>query len=247
MHVLIVNDDGINAAGIRALTDYALRRGHEVTVYAPDTQRSAASHCITLNAPLRVTPLDAYVGNARAFAVNGSPADCASLGIFREHKKHPIDFVLSGVNNGHNRGAATLYSGTVGAAMEASLGGIGALAVSLCSHEDRDYDIAAELGVRVMEWAARHPLPRGCIYNLNVPFVDYMPEVKPATVSTEYIFEPSFAENADGTYAFKRGVDLYTPAPDSDTAIIEAGFASLSVLTWNLFHSVPDITDLYKE
>ncbi len=244
MRILIVNDDGIMAPGIRTLTEYALRAGHTVTVYAPDSQRSAASHAISLHGSLHVTPVEPYIGSARAYAVSGTPADCASIGIYLEKKKgNPIDFVLSGINNGANRGAATLYSGTVGAAAEASLAGYPALAVSRCRADDRDYEISAGLGLRVMEWAVKHPLPRGYIYNLNVPPVDYMPDVKPATLSTEYIFDPSFTDNEDGTYSFIRGSDLFANAPDSDTAITESGSAALSAISSNLFDSCPDLSD----
>ena len=247
MNILIVNDDGILAPGILALTEAAAQRGHKITVYAPDEQRSAASHCITLTAPLRCKKMESYPGGATAYAVNGSPADCARLGIFREREHAPIDFVLSGINKGPNRGTATLYSGTVGAAMEASLCGIGALAVSLCSHEDRDYEIAAQLGVRVMEWAVDFPLPLGMIYSLNVPKTDVIPEVRPASLSREYIFDPIYEKHEDGSYTFVTGKDLYPYEPDSDTALTNAGYSSLSVLTWNLLHALPDITGLNKE
>ena len=182
MHVLIANDDGIFAPGIRALAKAAAAAGHRVTVFAPDEQRSAAGHSFSITKPLHAKPVD-YDG-IRAFSVDGTPADCARLGLYLL-KDDPVDFVLAGINKGANRGAAILYSGTVGAAMEASLCGVPGLAVSLCSHLDRDYEEAAALGVRAMEWAVHHPLPRGEIYNLNVPFGVKIRGVRSASISNE--------------------------------------------------------------
>lgn len=248
MHVLIVNDDGIQGPGIRALTLAAVKAGHNVSVYAPDTQRSAASHALTLYTPLKVTPVNNYEGGAAAYAVSGTPADCARIGIFIETQAgRPVDFVLSGINNGPNRGTATLYSGTVAAAMEASLCGIPALAVSLCSHLDRDYEIAAELGIETMNWALRNKLPRGEIYNLNVPLTDKKPEVRAADLSMEFVSDPAYTLQSDGLYHFRDSRNLYTPAASTDTALTEAGYATLSVLSWNLFSAYPAIDPRMEE
>lgn len=248
MHILIVNDDGIHAPGIRALVSAACAAGHRVTVYAPDSQRSAASHAITLEQPLRAVECNVFGPDVRAFAVNGTPADCAKFGIFLEKENTDFDFVLSGINNGPNRGAATLYSGTVGAAMEASLCGYPAMAVSLCAHEDKNFEISAGLAVRVMEWAAGKPrLKTGEIYNLNVPYTDTMPEVRAAAVSSEYIFNPVYTKQADGSYVFVRGKDLLPYEENGDTTLTKSGYASLSILTWNLQGAMPDISDFEQE
>lgn len=245
MRVLIANDDGILAPGIRSLAKAAVKNGHSVTVYAPDSQRSAASHAISLTRKLCVVPVSDYMEGVHAYAVNGTPADCARLGLFLESENgRSVDFVLSGINNGANRGAAALYSGTVAAAMEASMCGIQSLAVSLCSHKDRDYETAAELGIRVMEWAVKHPLPYGDIYNLNVPEGTDITDIRPADLSKEYIFQPVFNKHEDGSYTFANGPDIFKHAPTSDTALTTAGYATVSVLTWNLFSSYPDLSDL---
>ena len=247
MHVLIANDDGIFAPGIRALAKAAAAAGHRVTVFAPDEQRSAAGHSFSITKPLHAKPVD-YDG-IRAFSVDGTPADCARLGLYLL-KDDPVDFVLAGINKGANRGAAILYSGTVGAAMEASLCGVPGLAVSLCSHLDRDYEEAAALGVRAREWAVHHPLPRGEIYNLNVPFGVKIRGVRSASISNEYIFPPDYLPDGAGGYVLAEEQDaLPETDPNSDLNLTNAGYASMQVLTWKLLSDtpMPDLSDLAPE
>lgn len=244
MHVLIANDDGIFAPGIRALSKACAAAGHRVTVFAPDAQRSAAGHGFSIERALHAVPVE-YDG-LRAYSVDGTPADCVRLGLYLM-REDPVDFVLTGINNGANRGAAILYSGTVAAAMEGSLCGVPALAVSLCSHLDRDYEAAAELGVRAMAWAARRPLPRGEIYNLNVPYGAPIRGVRAATVSNEYIFAPIYVPDGAGGYLFRNGPDVLPETDEnSDLLLTNAGYASMSVLTWNLMAGtpVPDLREL---
>lgn len=247
MHVLIANDDGIFAPGIRALSKAVAAAGHRVTVFAPDAQRSAAGHSFSITKPLHARPVE--YGGIRAFSVDGTPADCVRLGLYLL-RDDPVDFVLAGINNGANRGAAILYSGTVAAAMEGSLCGVQGLAVSLCSHLDRDYEEAAALGVRAMEWAADHPLPRGEIYNLNVPYGGKIRGVRPATVSNEYIFPPDYNPDGAGGYVLANEQDaLPETDPNSDLNLTRAGYASMSILTWNLLSAtpVPDLRGLTPE
>lgn len=248
MHILIANDDGIFAPGIRALAGAAVAAGHRVTVFAPDSQRSAASHAFSLNKPIHAAPVE-YEGGIKAWAVDGTPADCVRLGLHLT-RNDPVDCVLSGINNGSNRGAAILYSGTVGAALEASLCGVPAVAVSLCSHLDRDYEDAAELGVRTMEWAMQHPLPRGEVYNLNVPYGVAVKGIKSATVSNEFIPVALYEELPDGGYLVQTP-DITVPETDanSDLNVNNAGYASLSVIGWNMMAStpMPDLAELNAE
>lgn len=248
MHILISNDDGIFANGIRALAKAAVKAGHRVTIYAPDSQRSAASHSATFTRPMHVNKVE-YEGGIDAYAVDGTPADCVRLGLYLT-RKDPVDCVLSGVNNGANRGAAILYSGTVAAAAEAALCNVPGVAVSLCSHKDEGYDEAARLGVKVAEWAMAHPLPRGEIYNLNVPRVDRVKGIKSATVSNEYMTDPRYVLQADGSYMID---DIIDGEPESDVnsdlLVTRSGYASLSIITWNLLADTPmaDIAALNAE
>lgn len=245
MHVLISNDDGIFASGIRALVDEAVRRGHRVSIFAPDSQRSAASHAFTLNRPLHAKKVD-YNG-LTAYAVDGTPADCVRLGLHILGDDKP-DFVLSGVNNGANRGAAILYSGTVAAAMEGSLCGVPAAAVSLCSYEDKEYEVSAKLGIDLLEWAKDRPLPRGEIYNLNVPRRE-VKGVRPASVSYEFICRPEYKLLEDGSYKIvDTPNDIPEADPNSDLLLTRGGYASLSILSWNLqsSSSLDDLSGLAR-
>ena len=163
MHIMVTNDDGVHAPGILALAE-ALRALGEVTVVAPDRERSAAGHSLTLHSPLRVFEL-----RPGFFAVDGTPTDCVNMGI---HSLLPFrpDLVVSGINHGANLGDDITYSGTVAAAMEATLMGIPAIAVSLASFERSDhFPVAAQVAVRVARQVRDHGLPVDTFLNVNVP------------------------------------------------------------------------------
>lgn len=163
MHIMVTNDDGIHAPGILALAA-ALRELGEVTVVAPDRERSAAGHSLTLHSPLRVFEL-----REGFFAVDGTPTDCVNMGI---HSLLPFqpDLVVSGINHGANLGDDVTYSGTVAAAMEATLMGIPAMAVSLATHERSDnFPVAAAVAVRIARQVLANGLPTDTFLNVNVP------------------------------------------------------------------------------
>ena len=242
MHLMLVNDDGIRAPGIRALCAAAVAAGHRVSVCAPDCERSAASHSITLRQGLRAERTD-FPGAEVAYAVSGTPADCARLGLYLIPG---VDTVISGVNNGSNLGGACIYSGTVGAAMEASMSGTPALAASLCAFNTDEYAAAAKLAVRVAEWMMDHPLPRGAIYNLNVPALPWeeIRGVKAALLSSTYLDSPNYVETrteGGAAYSYAHGEDSVAVLdPDSDVPLTQAGYATLTKLTWDLRLNAPD-------
>jgi 5'-nucleotidase len=163
MHIMITNDDGIHAPGILALAS-AIRELGEVTVVAPDRERSAAGHSLTLHSPLRVFEL-----REGFYAVDGTPTDCVNMGI---HSLLPFrpDMVISGINHGPNLGDDITYSGTVAAAMEATLMGIPAIAVSLATFENNGhFSAAAAISVRVARLVSSNGLPADTFLNVNVP------------------------------------------------------------------------------
>lgn len=139
MKILISNDDGIAANGIRVLTK-ELSTEHDVYVIAPDRERSAAGHSLTLHTPLRVEELEAINGAKRTWVTTGTPGDCVKIGInaILSPEEQP-DIVISGINHGPNLGSDILYSGTVSCAMEGAMMGIPSIAVSLASMQT-DYD-----------------------------------------------------------------------------------------------------------
>ncbi len=162
MRILLSNDDGYEAPGIRALAA-GLRTLAEVQVVAPDRDRSGASNSLTLDWPIRAreTP-------DGAIRVDGTPTDCVHLAITGLLAQEP-DMVVSGINAGANMGDDVLYSGTVAAAMEGRFLGLPAIAVSLVGHEAKHYDTAVEIVIRLVDNLKRHPLPRDTILNVNVP------------------------------------------------------------------------------
>lgn len=166
MRILLVNDDGVDAVGIESLWR-ALCPSHEIYVVAPDRQRSAASKSMTLNMPLRAKPVT-IEGVAAAFAVDGTPVDCARLGLGNLVPEQP-ELVISGINIGPNLGSDTLYSGTCAGAQEAALSGVQAIAISIDHRAPVHFESAVQATLRMIDIAARHPLPYGMFYNVNVP------------------------------------------------------------------------------
>jgi 5'-nucleotidase len=165
MHFLISNDDGISADGIEVLSA-RMRRLGEVTVVAPDQNRSGASNSLTLEMPVRVLE----VGDRR-FQVNGTPTDCVHLALTGMLDEDP-DMVVSGINFGANLGDDVIYSGTVAAAMEGRFLGLPAIAVSLVVREcEPHFDTAAEAVALLVQKLRLDPLPADTILNINVPDV----------------------------------------------------------------------------
>jgi len=171
-HILVTNDDGVLAPGLLALAQ-EMRKLGKVSILAPDRNWSGAGHVKTLDRPLRVRQV-LLADGSQAFASDGAPSDCASLaalGYFKE----PVDLVVSGINMGANLGHDVTYSGTVTAAMEAVIGGVPGMAVSLNSPEDiqgaLDYSTAAAVALRVAGRLIQQGLPAGVFLNVNVPYL----------------------------------------------------------------------------
>ena len=160
--ILITNDDGIESPALAAL-ETALSHFGRVTVVAPDRERSAASHCITLHEPVVYHPL-----GSNRFAVQGTPADCVIAALDRILKEPPA-LVISGVNRGLNVGDDIMYSGTVAAASEAVLQGIPAIAVSASGFQTSDYVSAAQVAARIAVRVLEEGLPPDVLLNVNYP------------------------------------------------------------------------------
>jgi len=169
MHIFLVNDDGIESVGIHALCRAALDAGHRVSVCAPSAQQSAASQRITLTEPIYVKEYDMGLPGVQAWAVTGTPTDCVRLGLFNLIRD-PVDVVISGINDGHNAGMAVHYSGTVGAATEASLNHTRAMAVSVHHGADGElYAYIAKLAILTAEKYVGLQTPPATILNMNAP------------------------------------------------------------------------------
>lgn len=166
LNILVSNDDGVYAPGIRALSD-SLRTIAEVMVVAPDRNRSGASNSLTLNSPLYLKHIKPDV-----ISVEGTPTDCVHVAVTGLLKKLP-DMVVSGINAGSNMGDDVWYSGTVAAAMEGRFLGLPAMAISLTGEKHEHYDTAARVVLDMVKHLQAETLPASTILNINVPDIPY--------------------------------------------------------------------------
>lgn len=166
MRILLSNDDGIFAGGLKALRDTLAPLG-EIYIVAPDRERSATGHGITVHYPLR--PREISMDNVKAaWSVDGTPADCVKLGI-EALMPAPPDILVSGINWGANLGTDVLYSGTVSAAIEGLISDIPSVAVSLATRNEPDYYQATEFIRDIIGRIIEYGLPRDCLCNINIP------------------------------------------------------------------------------
>jgi len=166
--ILVSNDDGIEAPGIKVLTRIARSLSDDVWVVAPETEQSGTGHSLTLRRPLRIRRIE-----DRRFAVDGTPTDCVLLAVNEVMKDHRPDLVLSGINRGGNLGEDVTYSGTVAAAMEGTVLGVSSIALSQ-EFEDRDdvpWDTAETLAPGLIRRLCREGWPRNSLININFPAV----------------------------------------------------------------------------
>lgn len=234
MKILISNDDGIAADGLRALVRAFSTAGHEVCVSAPDAQRSAASYSLTLARPLTARRME-VPGASAAYAIDGTPVDCVKLALCSLFSG--VDMVVSGVNRGLNVGTDTLYSGTVGAAMEGALSGLPAIAVSMAYEVGSSYAYAATLAVHMAETIARRPLPPYTVLNVNCPARGRALGVKVAPLKfVRYVDLYTAQEDGQGVrrYTLTGGMDERMELADDDYSWVKRGYATLSVLTSDL-------------
>jgi 5'-nucleotidase len=168
--VLLTNDDGIYAEGIQILGDTLLQDENvEIYIVAPDHERSATGHAITMHRPLRAEEAKFYHNSTlKGWSVNGTPSDCVKLAIEYLLPQKP-DLVISGINPGANLGTDVLYSGTVSAAIEAIILGIPAMAVSLTEQKNPDFRFAANFVLRFLRTINNYDLPHNTLLNINIP------------------------------------------------------------------------------
>lgn len=226
MKILVSNDDGVNAEGIRTLAE-ALGSIGDVMIVAPDRNHSGASHSLTLENPLRVETL-----SERVLAVKGTPTDCVHLAVNELLKPQP-DLVVSGINHGANLGDDVIYSGTVAAATEGRYLGLPAIAISLDGHQH--FASAAAYAVKLVKALQGSPLPADQILNVNVPDLP-LEQIKGIQVTRLGCRHPAEGVIVDQD---PRGKRMYWIAPPStgqdagagtDFAAVEAGFVSITPL-----------------
>jgi 5'-nucleotidase len=165
--ILVCNDDGITAPGIRNLVE-AVRHLGEVVIVAPDSPQSAMGHAVTISKPLRLDKTDIY-GSITAYQCSGTPADCVKLAVDKVLHRKP-DLLVSGINHGSNSSINVLYSGTMSAAMEGAIEGIPAVGFSLCNFAyDADFSYAQKVATHIAGQIIEQGLPQGTLLNVNIP------------------------------------------------------------------------------
>ena len=234
MKILVSNDDGFLAPGINTLVK-VLKEIGEVTVVAPDRNRSGASNSLTLDNPLRaVTAENGFI------SVNGTPTDCVHLAVTGLLKEMP-DIVVSGINEGSNLSDDVLYSGTVAAATEGRFLGLPSIAISLAGPKCQHYDTAAQIAKQLVLKLRKDPLPKDTILNVNIPDLP-LNEVRGFQVTrlgTRHIAEPT-VKAVD-----PRGRKIYwigQPGPEEDAGpgtdfyAVNMGYISITPLHLDLTH-----------
>ena len=236
MRFLLTNDDGVDAPGLHALAQ-ALKPLGQTLIVAPTHEMSAQSHAITVSHPLRLRKRTESI-----YSVDGTPADCVMLSL-QNLLSSPPEWVISGINGGGNVGTDTIYSGTVGAAMEAAMNNVPAIAVSLEGvsrkhnmDEELHYETAAKLcNHLVSQRSFAENLDPGQLYNLNVPDFPFedVRGLRIAGLGRRH-YEEKMSERLDprgGQYFWNGGSgNRYAPIPGSDCVLLYEGYATLSVL-----------------
>jgi len=166
--ILVSNDDGITAPGIRSLVSVAKEFG-EVVVVAPDSPQSGMGHAITINKPLRLDKSDYFGDEVLAYQCSGTPADCVKLALDKVLPRRP-DLLVSGINHGSNSSVNVIYSGTMSAAMEGAIDGLQAVGFSLLDYSmDADFSAARDVARKVIANVLDHKLPADTLLNVNIP------------------------------------------------------------------------------
>ncbi|MAE69389.1 MAG: 5'/3'-nucleotidase SurE [Gemmatimonadetes bacterium] len=236
MRILVTNDDGIHAPGLRALAEAVEDLG-TVHVVAPAVERSAVGHAITLFEPLWIERMhdgDKELG----VAVSGTPADCVKLAI-QALLPEPPDLVLSGINRGANTGTNVLYSGTVSAATEGTILGIPSIAISIASFEFRDYEPSIWVARELVRDLREHGLPRGTLLNVNMPPLP-RGEIRGVRYTRQgrARYVENFIERTDPrnrTYYWMEGEKEDRPEPPgSDETAVAEGFISICPIHYDL-------------
>ncbi len=244
MRILLTNDDGIRADGIQRLAK-ELEKEHELIIVAPDIERSAQSHAITLFKPLVIKELELEGIRAKAYSVSGTPADCVRAGM-EALADGPIDLVFSGINMGLNSGMDILYSGTVSAAIEASIYNIPSIAVS-AEYVDKkvNFDIAASYASKILERSIPEIKDTNIVLNINTPYTeDDIKGIKACKVGDviyDYYFE---GKNGDGEKILQaKGRRDISLTEDTDRYYLSQGYATITPLHYDLtnFKSLEEV------
>lgn len=238
MRILVCNDDGINSRGLITLAAELAKIG-EVTVVAPDTERSAASNSLTLSQPLRVIESIMPESGCKGYAVSGTPTDCAKFALVNLLPEKP-DLLVSGINRGPNMCVDVFYSGTVAAAFEGAIKGVLSMAVSLDSFNgDADFSHAAKWAVTCAKTLSEAVLPANIVYNINVPDLPFeqikgVKITRTGVVDYQEIYEKRLDPNGRAYYWIRGNPIIVDRSENCDIVAVKDGYLSITPLKTDL-------------
>lgn len=234
--ILVTNDDGVNSSGIIALF-HAMKELGDTYIVAPDRERSAVSHSLTMHRPLKVEKL-----KERVYCVNGTPTDCVAIALNKILPERPV-FVVSGINKGANLGDDITYSGTVSAAIESTIMGIPAFAISLVIKNNPPqhfhFDTASKVAIEIGKYILNHSLPYDTLLNVNVPNDD-IKKIRGVkfTRQGKRIYDGAIHEtlspNGEKYYWIGGGRPFWEHGEDTDIQAIEDNYISVTPLHLDL-------------
>lgn len=231
--ILVSNDDGVHSKGIHILAD-CLRTLGEIYIVAPDRERTAAGHSLTLHKPLRIDKI-----GERIFSLNGTPTDCITLGVNNIIGDKP-DLVVSGINKGANLGDDITYSGTVSAAMEGTILGIPSFAISQVGEGDFKFEVAGEFALRLSKLIIKYGLLKNTFLNINVPNLSLgeIRGVKIASLGKRIYDQNTIVEKVDPRgkkyYWIGSNSVKWEERKDTDNIAIEGGMISITPIHLDL-------------
>jgi len=250
MKLLLTNDDGISAMGLFTLAK-ELEKDYEVIVIAPDDERSACGHSITLTRALLVKEVKVKGLNCKCYSVNGTPADCVRIAVDKI-ATGKIDMVISGINKGLNIGTDILYSGTVSAAIEAAFCKIPSLAVSLEETKSTmDYYVAANYAKDILKLAKNKYLKKDVVLNVNVPNLPKekilgIKVCKIGSRSYDNYFTPEFSDEKELSFEVQGNLNIVYEE-NTDKNFIKSGYVTITPLHYDLtnYKILKEVNDIF--
>lgn len=244
MKILLTNDDGIYAKGIKTLTSTLLNYNHDLTVVAPKNEMSSVGHHLSMRSPIKVEEVKNY--GAMAYAIEGTPVDCVKFAV--HHMNIDADLIISGINKGANVGSDVVYSGTVSAAIEGNILGIPSIAVSSVSYDDNDYVYCSEFIAKNLKklYLAAQP---DKVINVNLPD-STKTKIKGVKIAKQGIRDY-------GDHYVKQGDEFYikgTPKcyanvnEETDVKYLDLGYITITPLTYSMsdISSFKNVEEIFK-
>lgn len=251
MRLLITNDDGINSYGLHMLVR-EMEKEHEVVVVAPEEQKSACGHSVTIHKPMRVREVKIEGIKSRAFSVNGTPADCVKIAMEKLLKSR-VDMVLSGINQGLNIGTDVIYSGTVSAAIESSIYKIPSMAVSMDIRNGEEcYSTAAVYAKDILKIAQMKDIKNDFVLNVNVPWMqsENISGIKICNLGNR-IYTNCYIETMENGEKFYElnGNPTEGEEEETDVFYVKKGYITVTPLHYDLtnFKVIKEVADWFKD